>query len=58
MHMSRHERYMLTYRVPLLGNMSSISVNGGFAAAGGIKDGEVSKGTVIYHPSFEGIIVI
>lgn len=44
MPVSRHERYMLTYkdRVPLLENMSSISVNGGFTAAGGIKDSEVS----------------
>ena len=58
MHMSRHERYMLTYRVPLLGNMSSISVNGRFAADEGIKDGEVSKGAVIYDPSFEGSRVI
>lgn len=52
MPVSRHERYMLTYknRVPLLENMSSISVNGGFAADEGIKDGEVSKGAVIYDP--------
>ena len=51
---------MLTYkdRVPLLENMSSISVNGRFAAAGSIKDAEESKGTVIYDSSFEGSRVI